>query len=172
MASRKGKDDLDPAEVRSVVDALKYLLEEHHGGSQTSLAKALGMTQPAISQLLHERNKPGLATVKGIAKHLGNVTGKRVTFADLLAGNWREREPMRMVDDSGSGQVVNLSNRRRAMYALAVLGEGRDRVEAAARAIRENLRTKTDPEPWWWFEQIKARMALDRTEDNQAKPKG
>lgn len=78
MKSRaSGHGDLSPAEAERVVAAIK-VIKTQNDDSTSAAARALGTSQPAVSNILTGRNGPGISLARTVAEHI------RVPFDVLL----------------------------------------------------------------------------------------
>lgn len=62
---------LSVTEAQRFVEQLRIALTGRFGGNQTALAKALGVSQSAVSQLLAGKNSPSTDTAKALGKLMG-----------------------------------------------------------------------------------------------------
>jgi len=65
---RPGKPSLSATESARVLSVLQRLLRERFKGNKSELARALGVSQPAVTQLLDETNLPSLKTARAVAR--------------------------------------------------------------------------------------------------------
>lgn len=69
----KGDDEIEAeldAEEESFADRVRELMDER-GMTQTQLAKAVGVGQPAVSNMLNRQCRPQASTIESIARALG-----------------------------------------------------------------------------------------------------
>ncbi len=62
------KRGLSEAQIERVVHALKRRRDRVHAGNVLALAKELGISQPALWQILNRKTKPSYGTAEGLAK--------------------------------------------------------------------------------------------------------
>jgi transcriptional regulator with XRE-family HTH domain len=62
---------LTPEQAARVHRVLEKLHRERFQGSVTDLARALHLSQPALSNLLHQRHRPALKTAENVARLSG-----------------------------------------------------------------------------------------------------
>jgi transcriptional regulator with XRE-family HTH domain len=62
---------LSITEARRFVDRLRGALNDKFDGNQTALAKSLGVSQSAVSQLLSGKNSPSTDTARALGKLMG-----------------------------------------------------------------------------------------------------
>lgn len=88
--SKAGKPSLSLPDADRVLKVLKRLYLERFGGNKSELARALGRSQPAVTQLLDGTNLPSLDTARRVARLEGvDVT----TYLDEHAPETPSTEP-------------------------------------------------------------------------------
>lgn len=126
MADRKGPRSLSADESRRVRDAVDRLMRE--AGTQTELARRLGVSSQAISRV-RKGEAPGVT----IARRIAEATGEPIE--KLLGGSSREDQPLEPRLSSLTGwDEAEAEARRRFRYLP----------ESAWKAVR-NLRTAYPP---------------------------
>lgn len=73
MPKRRGKPTLPGDERKRVAEAIDYLVRVRFGDNESALARALGVSQPAVSQWRSDKNAPTLASVRAIATLIPGV---------------------------------------------------------------------------------------------------
>lgn len=70
-----------PPRKRLVIEEFDRLIDDKGWSSDTEIAAALGMSQPQVSRVRREKNRPGQRFIDGCVK----VWGERITYRVLLA---------------------------------------------------------------------------------------
>ena len=84
---RMGRPSLSDAQAEHVRAALLAVRRLRFHDNQTAMARALGLSPPAVSQQLSRRSKPSYATAEAVAAVLG------VSAADVLEGRALSADP-------------------------------------------------------------------------------
>lgn len=142
MATKRlGKPSISPSEAKRVREAIERLLAtERYRGNKTKLGKDIGISQPAVTQLLSGTNKASIDTAKHVA---------RLEKVPLTA----------YLDDTAAADVTSQfpSKQRAAQSARGLL--------VAEWAIQQMLDEEpprgivSDPGPMFWFRRIEQLVA-------------
>lgn len=124
-----GRRDLGEAQSRRVLTLLQQRLDLVHAGNQTSLARELKMSQPALWELLNDRTKPSLATADALARASGVVV-ESILYSPREHAAALAREigvPARAIqqvlaesDDAVPRPVLHYTDRMRAVALLGL----------------------------------------------------
>ena len=67
--AKKPRNLAPPDSQRSEVDRIRHLLENHWGGNQNEMARAIGCSQSSLSRVFSGASRPGKRVLKLIADH-------------------------------------------------------------------------------------------------------
>lgn len=150
MADRKpGKPSLSRPEAERVKTALQRLLDERFKGNRTALAKGLGRSQPAVTQLLDGTNLASLETARRVAK----LEGLDVTsYLDEHAHDAPADEPFP-------------SKSRAAQSARLLLMDEWAIDQMLTEPPPAGL--SADPGPVFWFRRVEQLLSAPRTAHDQ-----
>lgn len=119
-------------EKEAVREKLRALVQRDFHGNQTHAAKALGVTQAYVSDVLNAKRAGGMKLIRGMSRYSGS------SVIDV------GEQP-----DDATDRYPNRINGARA--ASIVLGISFD---DARRLAPKALHAKSDPDAMWWMNQI------------------
>ncbi|HEV8462111.1 MAG TPA: helix-turn-helix transcriptional regulator [Gaiellaceae bacterium] len=128
MSRRAGRPSLPDEDAERIRSELQRTRDEKFAGNATRLAKALGMSQSGVTQIINRRNRPSTETAVALAQLLG------VEVWQLMYGK-----------TSGAALTITLDtdiypNRARAIAAARLLR----RSEAAIARVQQRPGAKSD----------------------------
>jgi transcriptional regulator with XRE-family HTH domain len=142
MATRQ-KELLPAQDNAHAREVLIKLIEAEFDGNQRAAAKALGVTQPALSLVVNNKGGVGAKLITAICSRTG-------MSVDQLLGR---------VPETVTVPLERYPNRARAIALLVESGD--DEVECR-EAAPVALDSDEDPDPLWWVDQIRSELARRR----------
>ena len=146
MSQRKpGKPSISTTEAERVVGVLRRLYGARFHENKSELARALKISQPAVTQLLEGTNLPSLQTARAVAR----IEGVDVTsYLDEHAE-----------DDDAASPFPSKFRAARSARGLDLPGWAIDQMLSEAPPVG----LAADPGPMFWFRRIEQLLTTPRT---------
>lgn len=129
-ALREGENEAVRAFVRDIIN-------QRFNGNQSAAAKAWGVTQPSISDLLSKKRGAGMKLLSAVSRFAGVSIEQLVGRVPVTTIELQDRYPNRA---------------EAAKFARAAGVEE----EAVQVVLSYALKSDDDPSPMWWLDQIRA----------------
>lgn len=157
VTKAKGRPGLAPADAKRVREAMQKLYAEKFEENKTALGQALGISQPAVTQLLDGTNSASLRTAKMVAKVMGVGVASLVhELSDAILDATEEAEIT----------VGRYPSKRDAAEAARLLG-----LNPSAIALMLDMSGPADdPGALYWFKKAELFTELFAANDGSETP--